>query len=108
MRIFHAAPQAILNKIESEGVIIGQAQVIYTYDDYGQEVEEYENRAYICTDPEDGEIIRQALTNRRGETHVLGEFETAQDIINLNPDPRFAGKGFYTTGDIPLRNNKNE
>lgn len=102
MKIFHVSTKSGLKSISESKIIEARPQAFPSYDDDGQETDILENRAYVCLNKESGQVICQALTNRREADHVLGEFETQGDVA-LEPDPKFKGQGFFSGQDIEIK-----
>lgn len=98
MRIFHISSKESLEEIKSSGEIKTNPQFVGSYNEYGEEITEVEDRVYFCTDEEAAQDIASSFEYYRGGDWEIAEFEA--DVDDPQPDPK--SKGWFSRKSIKI------
>lgn len=104
MKIFRVLTEQDQRQIRQQGLIEARPVWIRTYDDYGQEVDELENRAYYCESLESAEMLKASFEYWRYNTQWQVE-EYEAEVIEPRRDYKTPG-GWYSRQNIRIRKEK--
>jgi hypothetical protein len=100
MKIFRVQTRATTGQIARERCIKPTLQIVRTYDEYGQEVDVDELRAYYCESAEAAKELKASFHHYRGGSWEIVEYDA--EVVNPQRDHKTHG-GWFSRQVIKIK-----